>query len=85
MNPHSQAAEVTVTFMLEDGSNIQRELTLAGTSRTSIHVNEIAPDKSVATKAESTNNIGIIAERAMYWNVGNQTWASGHNSIGVQE
>ncbi len=99
MNPTEQAAEVTATFMLTDGSSIQEAITVPATGRQTIHVNDFVANAAVSTKVESTNDIGIVAERAMYWDseavlaggggaasggyAGGIVRAGGHSSRGV--
>ncbi len=77
MNPNSAAANVAVTFMLEDGSTVLRNYTLRPTSRLTIYVNDIIPNVAFSTKVESDQP--IVAERAMYW--GNSP--AGHSSLGA--
>ncbi len=82
-NPSSTSAECQVTFMKPDGSTVSQELTVAGTSRQTIHVNSAVPDESVSTTVESTNSVEIIVERAMYWDANGVNWIGGHSSMGT--
>jgi len=80
-NPNTTTAEVTVTFMKSDGTTVSQPITVNATSRYSINVNRVVPDESgVSTKIVSDNDIGLIAERAMYWDSG-----GGHCSIGISD
>lgn len=83
MNSSNTAAEVTMTFMKEDGTNIEKKIIVAPTSRYSVSVNEIVPDASVSTKVQVTNGVEIIVERATYWDSGGVKMAGGHSATGV--
>lgn len=80
-NPTSKSASVTFTFMKSDSTTVQQSITVAATSRYSLHVNDIASlsGKAFSTKIESTNGVGVIPERAMYWS----SMAKGHCSGAV--
>lgn len=80
-NPNSIIATITVTLMKTDGTTEVESLTIDPTSRHTLHVDDIVQNKSLSAKIESS--IGVIAERAMYWDAGGNTWAGGHASIGV--
>jgi len=77
-NPNPDPANVTVTYMLDDGSNLTRSHTVAANSRYTIAAHdaaEVGPDQAFATRLDSDQP--IIVERAMYWTDG------GHNTIGI--
>ncbi len=79
-NPSSDSASLKLTYMDEDGNTVVETETLTGNRRFTRRINAVNGMKNkggVATKVESTNDIGIIAERAMYWPGG------GHCSVGV--
>jgi len=78
-NPNPASANITVTFMLPDGSNIQNHYTVNATSRFTIHVDDIVPHSAVSTKVESDQP--VIAERAMYFTFNGKS--GGHNSVGA--
>jgi len=80
-NPGETAAEVKVTFMKQGGAMVERTYTVAANSRFTVFVDDILPNDEVSTKIESTNGVGIIAERAMYFNYNGK--ADGHDSTGV--
>ena len=82
-NPNSNPAICEITFMDKDGNTEVLNETIPATSRRTYYVNTYMPGKSVSTKVESTNGVGIIAERAMYWDVDGMHWAGGHCSCGV--
>jgi hypothetical protein len=59
---------------------------VAALSRTTISANDflgVADDAShdIGIKVESTNNVGIIAERPMYFDYGG-SWTGGHDAMG---
>jgi len=65
-NPGSSAASVTINFMRDDGATASRSYTVGARSRTSVHVDQIIRG-SVSATVTSTNDVGIVVERAMYW------------------
>ena len=81
-NPNESDAQVKVTFMLPDGSTEVENITVVATSRYTINVNNVISDNSVSVKVESINSVGIIVERAMYWDVDGMSWGGGHCSVG---
>ena len=83
MNPYNFDATVQVTFLLPDGSTQVQQVTVPATSRYTIYVNDSIPASSVSTIVQSLNGIPVIAERAMYWNVGSIEWEGGHCTIGL--
>lgn len=84
-NPNSVFSSCKVTFMKSNGSTVVKNITVNPTSRYTICVNDYVPNYSVSTKVESTNSVGIIVERAMYWDVDEMPWGGGHCSNGVVE
>ena len=85
MNPNSTMASVKVTFMRSNGSTVEEYISVGPFSRYTIYANDIVPFESFSTMVESLNNVAVIAERAMYWNSGDITWAGGHCSPGITE
>ncbi len=77
MNPGSTTANLTVTFMKEDGTNVVKQYAVKPTSRFTIDVNSIVPNSALSTKVESDQP--IVVERTMYFN----NFKSGHNSMGI--
>ncbi len=80
-NPNAAPADVKVTFMRREGAQVERAYTVGANSRFTICVDDILPDAEVSTKVESTNEVGIIAERAMYFDYNGKD--GGHDSMGV--
>lgn len=69
-NPSTSDATVDVTFYFEDGTTTIVPRTVRATSRITIWVNaEVAQahDRPFSTTIVSTNGVGVVAERAMYW------------------
>lgn len=68
MNPHNEAtANVTITYMLEDGSNINAYYSIAPHSRCTVEVEkDIGLNRDVSAKVSS--DVSIAAERPMYFN-----------------
>jgi subtilisin-like proprotein convertase family protein len=85
-NPNPRAAIATVTFLLPSGATIVRIVTIPANSRVTINVETVDP--ALATADVSTtivSDIGIVAERAMYWPNISLGWREAHNSFGVTE
>ena len=77
-NPNSEDATVTLTLMTPEGEKEGPKVEVPRNSRRSINLGDILPNTwSVSTKVEGT--LGIIVERAMYWN----GRTAGHESCGV--
>jgi hypothetical protein len=76
-NPNDAPANITVTFMKEDGSNVEKKYTVKPNSRFTIEVNTVVPDTALSTKVSSDQP--IVVERSMYFN----DFAGGHNSMGI--
>ncbi len=77
-NPNPTPADVTVTYMLDDGTNLTRLHTVPANSRYTIAAHdpaEVGPDQAFATRLDSDQP--VIVERAMYWADG------GHDTIGL--
>ncbi len=74
-NPTEGDAAVRVSFMPEDGNVVQKDYTVGAESRFTVPVNSIAGlgPTGVSILAESTNGVGIVAERAMYFNSDGRT------------
>ncbi len=75
MNPNPQQARAKVTFMKEDGGQVDRDYTLAPTSRLSIYANGIVPGVSFSTRVVTDRP--VVVERAEYFGEG-----GGHGSMG---
>ncbi len=87
-NPETTAAEVTVTFLREDGkAPIVKTYTVPPTSWFNIHVNLVSPDlhdEYVGADVKATNGPPIIVERSMYWDSGGVLFKGRTNATGVR-
>jgi len=85
-NPNADySAEVTAQFMNESGIITSRSYTVASQTRSTIYVNDLAPDSDVSVELESTNGVGVLAARSMYWDSDNISWVGGHCVKGISE
>ncbi len=75
-NPSSDPAQVTLTYMLTDGTTRSQSLRLAPTSRQSVFANQVLPDAEFSTRVDSDRP--VFAERAMYFR------KDGHATTGAQ-
>ncbi|MFH1149828.1 MAG: IPT/TIG domain-containing protein [Actinomycetota bacterium] len=82
MNPNDGPVGVRVTYQTPEGAAAGPEFELAGSSRSSVHVNEQLPGTDVSATVECTTpGAGIVAERAMYVNTP-EGKVDCHNSLG---
>ncbi len=79
LNPNSSAANVALTFMKTDGTNIVHTVTVPANSRYTVNTSSLSTiaNANFATKVDS--DLTIVAERAVYWN----NMSGGHCSIGT--
>ena len=82
-NANAQAAEATVTFLVEGGPNVVQTYDVAATSRLNVFAGTIAELENKSFSIVVTSTLPIIAERAMYF--GNRLFEGGHESAGVPE
>jgi hypothetical protein len=80
-NPNEQPAEVTVTYMREDGPQVQPPFPMPANSRKTIRVNDVPGMGSADFSTKVNGSLPIIAERSMYWN--NGTGEACHDSVGT--
>jgi hypothetical protein len=90
-NPDNRDAGVRLTYMTGDGQTKVQQILVPALSRATVSpVDILRPAGAVAdwpgvdfsTRVESTNGVGIIAERPMYFNYqGN--WSGGHTVVGT--
>jgi uncharacterized protein (DUF1800 family) len=83
-NPGDAAAEVVATFLLPDGSTVERPFDVPAKTRYTLWVDTLdarLADTSISTVIRSVNGVPVIAERAMWW-PGN-AWSEAHNSAGA--
>ncbi|MBU4174638.1 MAG: hypothetical protein KKB90_12675 [Actinobacteria bacterium] len=85
-NPTDKDAEVGIVYLLGDGDTREQTLTVSGNSRSTVVVKDtlgVGDDAfhDFSAKVESTNGVGIIAERPMYFNY-KGVWPGGHDVVG---
>ncbi len=79
----AQTATLSVTFLKSDGTTVTRAYTVGPNSRYNIWVNAEIPElagQPFSTIVRSTNGVGVVVERAMYFGPG---YKGGHESAGV--
>jgi hypothetical protein len=75
-------ANVTLTYMLETGANIENTLLVPAHSRSTVNVNAaVGPDHDVSARV--TADRFIVAERPMYFDY--YDWTGGHCTVGARE
>jgi hypothetical protein len=93
-NPNAADAQATVTYLLPDGTQYTKAMTVPANSRQNIWVDVETPDgatgfpladTAVSTTVEVTNGVPIIVERSMWWPGDSSTWHEAHNSPGATE
>jgi hypothetical protein len=90
-NPNATASNVTVDYLLTNGTVLTKAYTLAANSRFTIWVDEeqfpsqsgnrALASVSCSMRVRSTNNVPIIVERAMWWP--QPSWYEAHNEPGT--
>lgn len=84
LNFNEQDAKVTITYMPKTGKNTQQSLDVPKKSRQTVVVRDfVGADEEVSCLVQSTNSVGIIAERPMYFNY-KEKWAGGHVVMGAR-
>jgi subtilisin-like proprotein convertase family protein len=85
-NPSPIPAHATITYLLPSGATIVRTVTIPATSRVTINVETVDPALANADVSTTiVSDVGIVAERAMYWPAFSLGWREAHNSFGVTE
>jgi hypothetical protein len=85
-NPSDEVADVAVTYLLPDGSQLRRTLQVGATQRQTIWVDKADPglaDTAVSMVVESTNGVPIVVERSMWWPGDSRAWTEAHNAPGA--
>jgi hypothetical protein len=85
-NPSNQQANVHATYLLTDGTKVEKDYTVAANSRYTIDVPNEDPllkSTAVSTLLTSTNSVPVIVERSMYWPNNGTGWIEGHNAVGL--
>ena len=86
-NPNPTPANVTLTYLLSDGTTIPQNIVLPANSRRTINVEHDVDTRLAAADVSTTvvSDIGIVVERAMYWPDISVGWREAHNSFGVTQ
>ena len=82
-NPGSTRAEVTLSCMRKDGYRRDVELLLDPKSRRTVRLDDIPGFEAAEVSTRVTSDVGVIAERAMYFDSAGRD--GGHGSAGVNE
>ena len=90
-NPSLSPAEVEVRFLLATGSVVTRRYTVAPQSRFNVWANAETDaggtrplaNQELSAEFRVVNNVPIVAERAMYRDIGGRLFKAGHESSGV--
>src|SRR5262249_24605744 len=83
-NANATEANVTITYLLPAGKQpIVRTYTLGPKSRTTLKVDDEPGLSATDVSAKIVSDVPIIAERAMYFSISQQSYAGGHASAGV--
>jgi subtilisin-like proprotein convertase family protein len=84
-NPNSSPANVTLTYLLPDGTTIPQNVVVPANSRKTINIERDVDTRLAAADVSTsvTSDVGIVVERAMYWPDLSVGWREAHNSFGV--
>ncbi len=78
-NPNGFAVNLTVTFLPEVTSSVQKAFTVPATSRLTIKVNDHVPNDAVSVIVDATAE--VLVERSMYWPAGSRRGGSHSNAV----
>ena len=85
-NPGVDATTATVTFLLADGTTVDRTYDVPARRRLTINVEDQDPRlRQAEVSVRVVSGEPIVVERAMYWPGNSSTWQDAHNSFGVTE
>ena len=85
-NPQATAADVTVTFLREGGAPIVQDLHRAADEplqHRRARASTGLKDESFGALIPVTNDVPIIVERSMYWDVNGIAFSGGTNATGI--
>ena len=84
-NPSDSLADVTLTYLLEDGRTVEKQHAVAPHARTTVVASaDVGAGNDFSCRVASMNGVGIIAERPMYFSYGSG-WTGGHDTMGATE
>jgi probable HAF family extracellular repeat protein len=90
-NPNPTRADLTITYFLNGAPPAVRQVSVAGNSRYTVAVHDaregVGRNQAVSAKVESTNGVGVVVERPMYFTYNGSTAGvtGGHTVMGVQQ
>ncbi|WP_291982501.1 hypothetical protein [Luteitalea sp.] len=87
-NPADQPADVTVSYLLPDGSQVRHAHTVGPLQRFTIWVDQADPrlvSTAVSMVVTSSNGVPVVVERSMWWPGDSATWTESHNAPGATE
>ncbi len=85
-NPTMQEADVNVTYLMPDGTQVRQSHRVGALQRFTIWVDHAAPalaNTAVSMLVESGNEVPLVVERSMWWPGDSRTWTEAHNSPGA--
>lgn len=80
-NPGPTDAQVSISFMKNDGATVVRDYTVGGNSRFSLHADGIPGLEHTDVSAVVNSDVPVVAERAMYFNYNGKK--DGNASTGI--
>lgn len=85
-NPTSNVANVTLTFLRQNGNPVTLTKTLGGNTRVTVSAGEagLASGERFGVLVDSTNGTPIVVEHAIYFNGAGQFWGAGMNETAVK-
>jgi hypothetical protein len=85
-NPNDAPAHARMTYLLPTGATIARDVVVPANGRLTINVETVDPALAAADVSTTiVSDVGIVAERAMYWPDISQGWREAHNSFGITD
>jgi subtilisin-like proprotein convertase family protein len=85
-NPTNTPATTQLTYLLPSGETVPHTVTVPAHGRTTIDVETVDPKlANAAVSTTITSDVGIVAERSMYWPDLAIGWREAHNSVGVTD
>jgi subtilisin-like proprotein convertase family protein len=85
-NPNNAAANVSLLYLLPDGTTVPQVVVVPANGRYTINVETVAPQLvNAAVSTTIASDVEIVAERAMYWPDLSLGWQEAHNSFGVTD
>ncbi|MEO5819342.1 MAG: hypothetical protein ABIT71_02465 [Vicinamibacteraceae bacterium] len=82
-NPSAQDATVQVEYLKDIGGAVTQTYAVPANSRRSVYVDDVPGIGGSSFGARVTSNVGVVAERAMYWPGGFFDYYEGHVSAGA--